>query len=262
MAIRAIFSYPPESQSEFLKRIKRRHSLSEGMIIKGPFFPSGRGDALRPFLPQGFLIKSGFKIRPGSTSIAPHVIPMDMEEKMRSNCSILIVDDEFAVRESLRILLKPYYDIYTAADGEEALKIIKKRKIHLITLDLHMPKLSGIDTLREIRKIKSEVHIVMITGYATNEDKEQALLYGAKAFISKPFNTKELISVIDGIVESPIECEPPSYWAHGYRLSMKTRCSLGSFKPERRPSIADSRLPRGPASEISGANPNLSHRAT
>jgi DNA-binding response OmpR family regulator len=155
---------------------------------------------------------------------------MDMEEKMRSSCSILIVDDEFAVRESLRILLKPYYDIYTAADGEEALIIIKERKIHLITLDLNMPKLSGIDTLREIRKMKSKVHIVMVTGYATNEDKKQALLYGAKAFISKPFNTKELISVIDGILESPIECEPPTYWANGYRLTMKKEMFSRKFE--------------------------------
>ena len=137
---------------------------------------------------------------------------------MRSNCSILIVDDESAVRGSLRILLKPYYDIYTASDGLEALKIIQEREIHLITLDLNMPKLSGIETLREIRKINSAVHIVMITGYASKEDKKQALFYGAKAFLDKPFNTKELISVIDGILESPMECEPTSSWAHGYRL--------------------------------------------
>ena len=145
---------------------------------------------------------------------------------MRSNCSILIVDDEFAVRGSLRILLKPYYDIYTASDGLEALKMIQERKIHLITLDLNMPKLSGIDTLREIRKINSAVHIVMITGYATQEDKKQALLYGAKAFISKPFNTKELIRVIDGILESPIECGPTAHSAHGYALTHEKRTVL------------------------------------
>jgi DNA-binding NtrC family response regulator len=57
--------------------------------------------------------------------------------------SILIVDDEFGVRESLRMILKTYYEIYTAAGGEESLNIMKERKIHLITLDLNMPKLSG-----------------------------------------------------------------------------------------------------------------------
>jgi len=142
---------------------------------------------------------------------------------MRSNCSILIVDDEFAVRLSLKILLKPYYDIYTASDGVEALKIIQEWKIHLITLDLNMPKLSGIDTLREIRKINNAVPVVMITGYATQEEKKQALLWGAKAFLSKPFHTKELISVINGIIESPIECQPTSYGAQGYPLEHEKR---------------------------------------
>jgi two-component system response regulator (stage 0 sporulation protein F) len=119
---------------------------------------------------------------------------------MTSKWSILIVDDELGVRESLRIILKPYYDIYTAPDGEEALKIIKEPKLHLITLDLRMPKLSGIETLREIRKIDPEVPVIIITGYGTQKDQEEALFYGVKEFISKPFNTSQIRSVIDGIL--------------------------------------------------------------
>ena len=124
---------------------------------------------------------------------------------MRSKWSILIVDDEFGVRESLRMILKSYYDMYTAADGEEALRIIKERKIHLITLDLNMPKLSGIDTLREIRRIDGEVPIIIITGYGTQQDQKEALLYGVRAFISKPFNIREIITVIDGKLGERIE---------------------------------------------------------
>ena len=60
------------------------------------------------------------------------------------------------------MILKSCYDIYTAADGQEALHIIKGRKIHLITLDLNIPKLSGIETLREIGKIDPEVPVVII----------------------------------------------------------------------------------------------------
>jgi DNA-binding response OmpR family regulator len=124
---------------------------------------------------------------------------------MRSKWSILIVDDELGVRESLRILLKPYYDIYTAPDGEAALNIIKERKIHLITLDLNMPKLSGIETLREIRKIDGEVPVIIITGYGTDKDQEEALHYGVRDFISKPFNTSKIMSLIDGILGERIE---------------------------------------------------------
>ena len=125
--------------------------------------------------------------------------------KMRSKWSILIVDDEFAVRESLRILLQSYYEICTARDGEEALKIIREQKIDLITLDLNMPKLSGMETLREIRKIDNEVPVIIITGYGTQKDEKEAFHYGVTDFISKPFNTSNIISVIDRILAERIE---------------------------------------------------------
>ena len=124
---------------------------------------------------------------------------------MRSKWSILIVDDEFAVRESLKMILKPYYAIHIAANGEEAIGIIGKRKFDLITLDVNMPGLSGIETLREIRKIDGEVPVILITGYGTQKNEREALLDGARGFISKPFNTSEIISVIDEILEGRIE---------------------------------------------------------
>ncbi len=126
-------------------------------------------------------------------------------EKMSSKRQILIVDDEFAVRESLRMVLKPHYYVYTAADGEEALNILRARKIYLITLDLNMPKLSGIETLREIRKIDREVPVGIITGCGTEEDKREALFDGVKAFIPKPFDATKIVSVIDAIFEEQIE---------------------------------------------------------
>ncbi len=124
---------------------------------------------------------------------------------MKPKGSVLIVDDEFGVRESLRMILKPYHEIYTAADGEAALKILKERKIDLINLDLNMPKLSGIETLREIRKIDGEVPVIIITGYGTQKDEKEALHYGVTDFISKPFNIKNIISVIDRILGERME---------------------------------------------------------
>ena len=127
-------------------------------------------------------------------------MPLVKGPKMKEKNSVLIVDDEFGVRESFRMLLKSYYELFTAQDGEEALKILNERKIDLITLDLNMPKLSGIETLREIRKIDGEVPVIIITGYGTQKDEEEALQYGVTDFISKPFNTRKIISVIDRIL--------------------------------------------------------------
>jgi DNA-binding response OmpR family regulator len=81
-------------------------------------------------------------------------------------------------KDDLKTLLRNIH----CPDGEAALNIIRERKIHLITLDLSMPKLSGIETLREIRKIDAEVPVIIITGYGTQKDEEEALLYGVKAF--------------------------------------------------------------------------------
>ncbi len=120
--------------------------------------------------------------------------------KMTSKWSILIVDDELGVRESLKMILKPHYEIHSASNGEEALRILGERKFHLITLDLNMPKLSGMETLREIRKVDSNVPVVIITGYGTQQEERDARLDGVRAFISKPFNIGLIINVIDEIL--------------------------------------------------------------
>ncbi len=115
---------------------------------------------------------------------------------MAQQGSILIVDDEAGPRESLRMILKPIYKIYTAANGKEALALIQKENIDLVTLDLNMPGLSGIDVLKEIKKIRSDVEVIIITGYGTLKNAQQVIRYGAGDFISKPFNVADIISII------------------------------------------------------------------
>jgi len=124
---------------------------------------------------------------------------------MGTRWSILIVDNELGVRESLRMLLKSHYEIHTASDGKEALNVLKERKIHLITLDLNMPKFSGIETLREIRKLDRQIPVVIITGYGSRQEESDARHYGVRDFIAKPFNTSRIIAVIDEILGEPVE---------------------------------------------------------
>jgi len=115
---------------------------------------------------------------------------------MAQQGSILIVDDEAGPRESLRMILKTIYKIYTAANGKEALALIQKENIDLVTLDLNMPGLSGIDVLKEIKKIRSDVEVIIITGYGTLKNAQEVIRYGAGDFISKPFNVADIISII------------------------------------------------------------------
>jgi DNA-binding NtrC family response regulator len=110
--------------------------------------------------------------------------------------AILVVDDEVGPRESLRMILKPLYEVHTASDGQEALRLIQNKDIDVVTLDLKMPGLSGIDTLKEIKKFKPDIEIIIITGYGTLNNAQEAIRFGAGDFISKPFNVADVISIV------------------------------------------------------------------
>ena len=115
--------------------------------------------------------------------------------------SILIVDDEIGPRESLRMILKPNYEVHTAANGYEALNFIGREKVDLVTLDLKMPGIPGMDVLREIRKLNNNIEVIIITGYGTLANAIEAIRFGAVDFISKPFNVTEIISIVGKSVE-------------------------------------------------------------
>ncbi len=116
---------------------------------------------------------------------------------MEQKASVLIVDDELGPRESLRMILKPLYDVRTATNGQEALDCIQKEKVDLITLDIKMPGLSGMDVLRELRKLGSDAAVVIVTGYGTLTNVHDAIRYGAVDFVSKPFNVPDIVAIVN-----------------------------------------------------------------
>jgi DNA-binding NtrC family response regulator len=146
---------------------------------------------------------------------------------MATKGTILIVDDEVGPRESLRMILKPIYEVFTASDGHEALRCIHDKNIDLVTLDLKMPGLSGIDVLREIKKLQPDIEIIVITGYGTLSNAQEAIRFGAGDFISKPFNVADIIAIVS-----------KSFERRSYNLKIKNliqqikglRSSLGENK--------------------------------
>jgi DNA-binding NtrC family response regulator len=121
---------------------------------------------------------------------------LSTDPKMTSKETILVVDDEAGPRESLRMILKPLYEVHTASGGQEALRLIQDKDIDVVTLDLNMPGLSGIDVLKEIRKLKPNTEVIVITGYGTLNNAQEAIRFGAGDFISKPFNVADIISIV------------------------------------------------------------------
>jgi len=116
---------------------------------------------------------------------------------MTQKRSILVVDDELGPRESLRMILKSSYDVHTASTGQEAIQFINQEKVDLVTLDLKMPGISGLDTLRAIKKLKNDIDVIVITGYATPANALEAIRHGARDFIAKPFNVHAIIESVN-----------------------------------------------------------------
>jgi two-component system NtrC family response regulator len=105
------------------------------------------------------------------------------------------------------MILNPFFDVSTAANGAEALDHIQNKKIDLITLDLRMPGLSGIDMLHELRKLETEAAVIVITGYGTLTHIRDAIRYGAVDFVSKPFNVSDIVAAAQKSVAKRNCCE-------------------------------------------------------
>ncbi len=115
--------------------------------------------------------------------------------------TILIVDDELGVRESLKMILKHNYQVHTAADGSEALQYIQRGRIDLVTLDLKMPGLPGIEVLQRIKAQDPDIEVVVVTAYYSAQNAEQADQYGAAGVITKPFNALDLMDSVNKTIE-------------------------------------------------------------
>ncbi|MBW1703936.1 MAG: response regulator [Deltaproteobacteria bacterium] len=111
---------------------------------------------------------------------------------------VLMVDDEKEFVETLseRLILRDY-DVTTAFNGEEAIDKVKNYLFDVIILDVLMPGMSGIETLREIKKIKPLIEVIMLTGNATMETAIEGMKLGALDFLLKPCETEALIAKID-----------------------------------------------------------------
>ncbi len=110
---------------------------------------------------------------------------METEKK----AGILIVDDEEEIRKSLsRHFQFDGYDVVTAENGVEALKIMGKRRLEVVITDVMMPKMNGVELLEEIRKQYPMTHVIVITGYVTMDNLLAAMQFGADTCIFKPIH--------------------------------------------------------------------------
>lgn len=110
---------------------------------------------------------------------------------------ILIVDDQMGVRRLLYEAFKETgYDVDMAASGQEAILKVKESAPALILMDMKMPGMNGLEALKEIKKIRQEVAVIIMTAYGELEIVAQAMKLGVKEYITKPFDLNELTLLV------------------------------------------------------------------
>jgi len=118
------------------------------------------------------------------------------------NGKILVVDDEKSMREILEIFLKNEgYSVTAANNGESAVEAIKKDIFDLVITDMKMPKMGGLELLKNIKEITPETIVVIVTAFGTTESAVEAMKHGAYDFIQKPFQMDDIRLVVKNALE-------------------------------------------------------------
>jgi DNA-binding NtrC family response regulator len=116
--------------------------------------------------------------------------------------SILIVDDEPLIRESLYEIFRiDGYRVHMAQSGEDAIPLIDKEDIDIVVTDMKLPRMNGIELLSAIKKNRPDTEVILITGYGSIESAVEAMKKGAYDYITKPINDNEIKIIIGKITE-------------------------------------------------------------
>jgi len=114
--------------------------------------------------------------------------------------NLLLVDDEKPIREKLinnTDWKGNNYQVFAAADGAEALEIIKNRGIDILVTDIQMPKLSGMNLIEKARENSSLLKVIVISGFAEFEYAQKSIRYGVNEYLLKPFRSEKLLEVVN-----------------------------------------------------------------
>lgn len=127
----------------------------------------------------------------------------------RSNLAVLVVDDDPSTRRMLGLALeRKGYAVGCAANGDEALALLRKREFNILLSDIHMPDIDGIDLCREARGIRPRIGLVLITGFQTEESVLRAFRGGAAAYLRKPLELPMLFRTLGQVADALREPPP------------------------------------------------------
>jgi len=107
---------------------------------------------------------------------------------------MLVDDEERFLSTTKKLLSKKGYDVFTAVSGAEALEKMRTQNIHVVILDVKMPGMDGIETLKAIKRKFPMIEVIMLTGHGTVESAVEGLKSGATDYLTKPTDVNDLIA--------------------------------------------------------------------
>ena len=114
--------------------------------------------------------------------------------------TILICEDEEGIQESFKLILEDDYQLRFVENGLAALEALKNFTPDLVLLDIKMPKVHGMEILKQIKKLKPSLPVIIVTGYQSVEMAQEALKHGAADYIPKPFESSSIKKLIDAVL--------------------------------------------------------------
>ncbi|MGD2089135.1 MAG: response regulator [Candidatus Aminicenantes bacterium] len=120
-----------------------------------------------------------------------------MNKKKNADASILIVDDNIGQCKTMSFILERNgYDVTSADNGPEAISIVEKSPFDIVFMDIKMPIMNGVETYKEIKKIRPGTKVIMMTAYAVEDLVQEALNEGAYAIIYKPLDIEKVLELV------------------------------------------------------------------
>jgi DNA-binding NtrC family response regulator len=151
-------------------------------------------------------------------------------EKMKKMHVMLVDDEERFLETTTRLLARKGYQAMTATNGAQALEQLAAHDIHVVVLDVKMPGMDGIATLKEIKRRFPLVEVIMLTGHATVESAVEGLKSGATDYLMKPCDLDELLSKAEEAFEKRRQLEDKIRVARAHMGSKTPRQILQEMK--------------------------------
>ena len=164
----------------------------------------GKGSTFRIFLPR-HIAEAKKAAEPGETPSATPVKPVDSTKDLSGSATVLLVEDEDAVRMGgMRALTSRGYTVHEASSGVEALEVFEALggKVDIVVSDVVMPEMDGPTLLGELRKRQPDIKFVFVSGYAEDAFARNLPADAHFGFLPKPFSLKQLATIVKDMLES------------------------------------------------------------